>query len=87
MSVPTARRRLPALLALLRANGVTSYDDGAVKLTLTVQRAEVQSEEAAFIPGAPKGQPRKRVTRDAVDLAIRGIDYDPDAAEPRESDA
>jgi hypothetical protein len=89
MSVPAARRRLPALLALLRANGVTSYDDGTVKVTLGVMRPlEMDGQSYQPPPLVPGGAPpRKRAPRDAVDLAIHGIDFDPGAEEPREADA
>lgn len=80
-----ARRRLPALLALLRANGVTSYDDGAVKLTLALRPASELTEDARDTRTVRAGEPtpRKGAPRAAVDLAIGGIDYDPEAAEPR----
>ena len=85
-----ARRRLPALLAVLRANGVTSYDDGTIKLTLalSLSRAEPTNEFRDTRPKTRQDEPApRRAPMDATDLAIRGIKYDPEADEPAEAKA
>lgn len=80
--MPTKRAptRLAALLRLLEQHGVTAYEDGTIRLTMGrhVPRETVERDERPAAPGArPKVRPPARV-RDAVDLAVNGISYDPE---------
>lgn len=83
--MPTKRAptRLAALLRLLEQHDVTSYEDGVIRLTLgpRSRRREIQepTELQHAAPGA-RPQPEKpaRKVYDAVDLAVNGIEYDPD---------
>ena len=87
--MPTKRAptQLGALLRLLEAHGVTTYEDATIKVAFGLRRhaqAEVVREDSHPAPGArpKKERPQVRV-RDALDLAINGISYDPDeGAEP-----
>ncbi len=79
--------RLPSLLTLLEQYGVTSYDDGVIRLTLGPRRQTQEAPRASAQAGPRRGEPpiQPRKPFDAVDLAIKGIDYDPDESpEPPE---
>ncbi len=71
--------RLASLLTLLEQHGVTSYEDGVIRLTLGT-RLPAQAEAAHEAPRARRGEPpiQPRKAFDAVDLAVNGISYDPD---------
>ncbi len=82
MSTPNVPRKLSTLIELLRRNGVTSYSDDKIKLTFATalpavrQIAEADGDAEEFFPASRR--PPNRPEKDAVALAIAGIDYDPD---------
>lgn len=80
-------RKLSTLIELLRANGVTSFSDGNISLTFgpsaLPRREEVEADHAGTYIGTPpaKGRPPHRAKKDAVALAIAGLNYDPNEDE------
>jgi hypothetical protein len=85
--VPTvnAPKKLTTLLDLCRSRDIgeiSFHPDGSVALVkfnrpTLVRREEVDEDRTAYVVPA-KRPPVVRASRDAVELAINGIDYDPD---------